>query len=101
MHKRHDYDGKVQKREYQAGELVWTNDEMLGQDQGKKLQFPWLGPFLITKLLDQRRVVVRRKREKPLAVVHVDRFEMYKVPQGRASLDGGRTTRMHSCLRSC
>ena len=26
LHQKHDYDGKVQRREYQAGELVWIND---------------------------------------------------------------------------
>ena len=30
MHQRHDYDGKVQRREYQAGELVWIHDVTLG-----------------------------------------------------------------------
>ena len=62
MHQRHDYDGKVQRREYQAGELVWIHDATRGRDRGRKLQFPWLGPCLITKVLDRGRVVVRRKR---------------------------------------
>ena len=26
LHQKHDYDGKVQRREYQAGELVWIHD---------------------------------------------------------------------------
>ena len=37
-----------------------------------------LGLVLITKVLDRGRVVVRRKRDKPLTVVHVDRLEAYR-----------------------
>ena len=36
MHQRHDYDGKVQRREYQAGELVWVHDVTLGRNRGTK-----------------------------------------------------------------
>ena len=46
--------------------------------RGTKLQFPWFGLVLITKVLDRGRVVVRRKRYKPLTVVHVDRLEAYR-----------------------
>ena len=78
LHQKHDYDGKVQRREYQAGELVWIHDITLGRTRGTKLQFPWFGPELITKVLDRGRVVVRRKQDKPLTVVHVDRLEAYR-----------------------
>ena len=78
LHKKHDYDSKVQRREYQAGELVWIHDITLEQTRGTKLQFPWFGPVLITKVLDRGRVVMRRKRDKPLTVVHVDRLEAYR-----------------------
>ena len=67
------YEGKVQRREYQAGELVWIHDITW-----KKLQFPWFSPVLITKVLDRGRVVVRRKQDKPLTVVHVDCLEVYR-----------------------
>ena len=62
LHQKHDYDGKVQRREYQAGELVWIHDITLERTRGTKLQFPWFGPALITKVLDRGRVVVRRKQ---------------------------------------
>ena len=78
LHKKYDYDGKVQRREYQAGELVWIHDITLERTRGTKLQFPWFGPALITKVLDRGRVVVRRKRDKPLAVMHVDHLEAYR-----------------------
>ena len=26
LHQKHDYDGKVQRQEYQAGELVWIHN---------------------------------------------------------------------------
>ena len=78
LHQKHDYDGKVQRQEFQAGELVWVHDITLGRNRGTKLQFPWYGPELITKVLDRGRVVVRRKPSKPLAVVHVDRLEAYR-----------------------
>ena len=78
LHQKHDYDGKVQRREYQAGELVWIHDITLERTRGTKLQFPWFGPVLITKVLDRGRVVVRRKRDKPHTVVHVDRLEAYR-----------------------
>ena len=78
LHQKHEYDGKVQRREYQAGELVWIQDITLERTRGTKLQFPWFGPVLITKVLDRGRVVVRRKRDKPLTVVHVDRLEAYR-----------------------
>ena len=77
-HQKHDYDGKAHRREYQAGELVWIHDITLERTCGTKLQFPWFGPVLITKVLDRGRVVVRRKRDKPLTVVHVDRLEAYR-----------------------
>ena len=51
---------------------------MLGRNQGTKLQFPWHGPVLITKVLDRGRVVVRLKQDKPLTVLHVDRLEAYR-----------------------
>ena len=75
LHQKHDYDGKVQRREYQAGELVWIHDSRF---RGMKLQFPWFGPVLITKVLDRGRVIVHLKRDKPLTVVHVDRLEAYR-----------------------
>ena len=78
LHQKHDYNGKVQRREYQAGKLVWIHDITLGRTCRTKLQFPWFGPVLITKVLDRGRVVVRRKQDKPLAVVHVDRLEAYR-----------------------
>ena len=78
LHQRRDYDGKVQGREYQAGELVWIHDITLGRNRGTKLQFPWYGPVLITKVLDRGRVIVSRKQDKPLMVVHVDHLEVYK-----------------------
>ena len=53
LHQRQDYHGKVQRREHEAGELVWIHDVTLGWDRGKKLQFPWYGPALITKVLDR------------------------------------------------
>ena len=56
LHQKHDYDGKVQRREYQAGELVWVHDITLERTRGTKLQFPWFGPALITKVLDRGRV---------------------------------------------
>ena len=55
LHQKHDYDGKVQRREYQAGELVWIHDITLERTRGTKLQFPWFGPALITKVLDRGR----------------------------------------------
>ena len=81
LHQRHDYDGKVQRREYQAGELVWVHDMTLERNRGMKLNFPWYGPVLIIKVLDRGRVVIRRKQDKPLTVIHVDRLEAYR---GRA-----------------
>ena len=61
---------KSRGREYQAGDLVWIHDITLERTRGTKLQFPWFGPVLITKVLDRGIVVVRRKRDKPLTVVH-------------------------------
>ena len=54
------------------------HDVTLGRDWGTKIHFPWFGLALMTKVLNQGGVVVRRKREKPLSVVHVDRLEVYK-----------------------
>ena len=78
LHQRYDYDGKVQRREYQAGELVWVHDITLGPNRWTKLQFPWYGLVLITKVLDQGRVVIRRKQDKPLTIKHVDRLKAYR-----------------------
>ena len=78
LHQRHDYDGKVQRRGYQAGELVWIYDIKLGRNRGAKLQFPWYGLVLITKVLDRGGVVVRQKQDKPLTVIHVDHLEAYQ-----------------------
>ena len=81
LHQRQDYDGKVQRREYQGGELVLVRDIKLGRKRGTKLQFQWYGLVLITKVLDRGRKVVRRKQDMPLTVIHVDRLEAYR---GRA-----------------
>ena len=78
MHQQHDYDGEVRRWEYQAGDLVPIHDVTLGWDRGTKLQFPWFGQALITKVLERRLVVAWCKREKPLLVVHVDRLEGLK-----------------------
>ena len=78
LHQKHDYDSKVQRREYQAGELVWIHNITLARNPGTKLQFPWYGQVLITKVLDRGRIVVYRKQDKPLTVVHVDRLEAYR-----------------------
>ena len=51
MHQRFDYEGKVQRQEYQAKDLVWIHDITIGQDRGKKLQFPQLGPTYIPHAL--------------------------------------------------
>ena len=69
---------KVQRQEYQAGELVWIHNITFERTRGTKLQFLLFGPVLITKVLDRGRVVVRWKRDKPLTVVHVDRLETYR-----------------------
>ena len=53
--------------------LIWIHDITLGRTRETKLQFPWFGPVLITKVLDRGRVVVRRKQDK-----HVDRLEAYR-----------------------
>ena len=94
LHQKHDYDGKVQRREYQAGELVWIHDITLERTRGTKLQFPWFGPALITKVLDRGRVVVHRKRDKPLAVMHVDRLETY----GGTAVPAWMTTEQRECV---
>ena len=94
LHQKHDYDGKVQRREYQAGELVWIHDITLERTRGTKLQFPWFGPALITKVLDRGRVVVRRKRDKPLAVMHVDRLETYRG----TAVPAWMTTEQRECV---
>ena len=49
MHQRHNYDGKMQWRKYQARDLVSIHDVTLGQEKGSKLLFPWAGLALITK----------------------------------------------------
>ena len=94
LHQKHDYDGKVQRREYQAGELVWIHDITLERTRGTKLQFPWFGPALITKVLDRGRVVVRRKRDKPLVVMHVDRLETYRG----TAVPAWMTTEQRECV---
>ena len=87
LHQKHDYDCKVQRREYQAGELVWIHDITLERMRGTKLQFPWFGTVLITKVLDRGRVVVRRKRDKPLTVVQPGGVSR----NGRAGMDDDGT----------
>ena len=94
LHQKHDYNGKVQRREYQAGELVWVHDITLGQNRGTKLQFPWYGPVLIMKVLNRGRVVIRRKQGKPFTVIDMDRL---KARQGRAGMDGSRAAWMCRC----
>ena len=95
LHQKHDYDGKVQRREYKAGELVWIHDITLGRNRGTKLQFSWFGTVLITKVLDRGRIVVHRKQDKQLTVVHVDCLEGYRG----AAVDDGGAAWMCSCLK--
>ena len=52
------------------------------------------GPALITKVLDRGRVVVRRKRDKPLAVMHVDRLETYRG----TAVPAWMTTEQRECV---
>ena len=61
LHQKHDYDGNVQRREYQAGELVMDSRHNVGTNTWNEVAVPWFGPALITKVLDRGRVVVRRK----------------------------------------
>ena len=65
-----------------------------GTNAGKKLQFPRFGPALITKVLDRGRVVVRRKRDKPLAVMHVDSLETYRG----TAVPAWMTTEQRECV---
>ena len=58
-----------------------------------KLQFPF-DPALITKVLDRGRVVVCRKRDKPLAVMHVDRLETYRG----TAVPAWMTTEQRECV---
>ena len=39
MHQCHDYDGKAQRRDYQALDLVWIHNITLGREKGSKLLF--------------------------------------------------------------
>ena len=94
LHQKHDYDGKVQRREYQAGELVWIHDITLERMGGTKLQFPWFSPVLITKVLDRGRIVVRRKQDKLLTVVHMDCLEAYRG----TAVPAWMTTEQHECV---
>ena len=98
LHQKHDYDGKVQRREYQDRELVWIHDITLGRNRRGKLQFLWYGPVLITKVLDRGCVVVRQKQDKPLWVVHMDRLEAYRGTAEKRMDDGGSAW-MCGCLK--
>ena len=89
LHQKHDYDGKVQSREFQAGELVWIHNIKLERTRATKLQFPWFGPVLITKVLDRGWVVVLQ-----LTVVHVDRLEAYR----RAAVPAWMTAEQRGCV---
>ena len=91
---KHDYDGKVQRREYQAGELIWIHNITLERTRGTKLQFPRFGPVLITKVLDRGQVAVCWKRDKPLTVVHVDRLEAYR----RTAVPAWMTAEQRGCV---
>ena len=91
LHQKLDYDGKVQRRQFQA----MDSRHNVRQTRGTKLQFPWFGPVLITKVLDRGRVVVRQKRDKPLTVVHVDRR------RGTSGKEGTLPCGDRSVLRHC
>ena len=67
MHQRHHYDDKVQRLEYQAGDLVWIHNIAIDRDSGVNLLFHGFGPALVTKVL------VWPLWEKALSVVHVEK----------------------------
>ena len=67
-----------------------------GKNPGNEAAVPVVrfGPALITKVLDRGRVVVRRKRDKPLAVMHVDRLETYRG----TAVPAWMTTEQRECV---
>ena len=46
---------------------------------GHKTVVPLVWGSLVTKVLNQGQVVVRRLKEKPLPFVHLDRMEVYRA----------------------
>ena len=66
---------------------MWVHDITLGPNRGTKLQFPWYGPILITKVLDREREVVRRKQDKLFTVEQVGRREAYRGTAGPAWME--------------
>ena len=65
-----------------------------GMNAGNEAAVPVVRPVLITKVLDRGWVVVRRKRDKPLAVVHVDRLEAYRG----TAVPAWMTTEQRECV---
>ena len=67
-----DYDVKSFVRTYEEGDLIYKVDDSTEIGVSKKLRSPWVGPYLITKVLSPELYLVRGRKSKD--VLHHDKL---------------------------
>ena len=68
-----DYDLKLHQSTYEVGDLVYKLDLATKKGRSKKLQAPWIGPYLVVKV---EFPLIRIKGKKREEVVHHDRLKI-------------------------
>ena len=67
------YDTRLHVTQYQPGDLVYRSNLLLKKGQSRKLQPPWIGPFLVTKKLSEVTYKVQNRRR--TFVLHHDNMQ--------------------------
>lgn len=73
MRQKRTYDLRLHNHKYDVGNLVYMTDLSTKIAQSKKLQKPWIGPFVVTGKLSS--VLYRIKNRRKEKVVHHDRLK--------------------------
>lgn len=76
LRQKKDYDVKLFRQVYEAGDLVYLVDSSTKIGQSSKLKSVWKGPYLITKVLSSILFQVQGRRRSQ--VVHHDRLKPCK-----------------------
>ena len=74
-----DYDQRVYRYWYKAGDFVYVRDKTSRKGFSKKLEHPWRGPWLVVQLVHDSDVLYELTDGKRQVVVHHDRVKPYRA----------------------
>ena len=76
-----NYDRHISGGKIQPGMFVWMHNTARKKGLSPKLQFKWIGPYLVLKKLSDVTFRIQEKPRSKPKVVHYDRLKIYTGPE--------------------